>query len=40
MEEIGSAPKGPLRSLGEILQRGGKRVHAFAVEGDIDAGTI
>jgi predicted NUDIX family NTP pyrophosphohydrolase len=40
MEEIGSAPEGPLRSLGEILQHGGKRVHAFAVEGDIDAGTI
>ena len=40
MEEIGSAPEGPLRSLGEIRQRGGKRVHAFAVEGDIDAGAI
>jgi predicted NUDIX family NTP pyrophosphohydrolase len=40
MEEIGSALEGPLRSLGEILQRGGKRVHAFAVEGDIDAGAI
>jgi 8-oxo-dGTP pyrophosphatase MutT (NUDIX family) len=25
MEEIGSAPDGPLRSLGEIRQRGGKR---------------
>jgi predicted NUDIX family NTP pyrophosphohydrolase len=40
MEEIGSAPEWRLRSLGEILQRGGKRVHAFAVEGDIDAGAI
>jgi predicted NUDIX family NTP pyrophosphohydrolase len=40
MEEIGSVPEGPLRSLGEIRQRGGKRVHAFAVEGDIDAGAI
>jgi predicted NUDIX family NTP pyrophosphohydrolase len=40
MEEIGSAPEGPLCSLGEIRQRGGKRVYAFAVEGDIDAGTI
>jgi predicted NUDIX family NTP pyrophosphohydrolase len=40
MEEIGSAPDGPLRSLGEIRQRGGKRVHAFAIEGDIDAGAI
>jgi predicted NUDIX family NTP pyrophosphohydrolase len=40
MEEIGSAPEGLLCSLGEIRQRGGKRVYAFAVEGDIDAGTI
>jgi predicted NUDIX family NTP pyrophosphohydrolase len=40
MEEIGSAPEGPLCSLGEIRQRGGKRVYAFAVEGDIDAGSI
>jgi predicted NUDIX family NTP pyrophosphohydrolase len=40
MEEIGSAPEGPLCWLGEIRQRGGKRVYAFAVEGDIDAGTI
>jgi predicted NUDIX family NTP pyrophosphohydrolase len=40
MEEIGSASDGPLRPLGEIRQRGGKRVHAFAVEGDIDAGAI
>jgi predicted NUDIX family NTP pyrophosphohydrolase len=40
MEEIGDAPDGPLRSLGEIRQRGGKRVHAFAIEGDIDAGAI
>ena len=35
-EEIGSAAAGPLRPLGEIRQRGGKRVHAFAVEGDLD----
>jgi predicted NUDIX family NTP pyrophosphohydrolase len=40
MEEIGSVPDGPRRSLGDIRQRGGKRVHAFAVEGDIDAGAI
>src|ERR1700733_11229975 len=40
MEEIGDAPDGPLRSLGGIRQRGGKRVRAFAVEGDIDAGAI
>jgi predicted NUDIX family NTP pyrophosphohydrolase len=39
-EELGSAAPGPLRSLGEIRQRGGKRVHAFAAEGDVDIGTI
>jgi predicted NUDIX family NTP pyrophosphohydrolase len=27
MEEIGSAPEGPLCSLGEIVQRGGNRVY-------------
>jgi len=36
LEELGSAPVGTLRPLGEIRQRGGKRVHAFAVEGDLD----
>jgi predicted NUDIX family NTP pyrophosphohydrolase len=40
MEELGSAPAEPLRPLGEIRQRGGKRVHAFTVEGDIDVGAI
>jgi predicted NUDIX family NTP pyrophosphohydrolase len=39
-EELGSAPAGPLRALGEIRQRGGKRVHAFAVEGDLDIRTV
>jgi predicted NUDIX family NTP pyrophosphohydrolase len=39
-EELGSAPAGPLRPLGEIRQRGGKRVHAFAMEGDLDVGTV
>ena len=32
-EETGVALAGPLQSLGEIRQRGGKRVLAFAVEG-------
>jgi 8-oxo-dGTP pyrophosphatase MutT (NUDIX family) len=32
MEELGSAPAERLRSLGEIRQRGGKRVPAFAVD--------
>jgi predicted NUDIX family NTP pyrophosphohydrolase len=40
IEELGSAPAGPLRPLGEIRQRGGKRVHAFAVEGDLDIRTM
>jgi predicted NUDIX family NTP pyrophosphohydrolase len=40
MEELGSAPVGPLQPLGEIRQRGGKRVHAFAVNGDLDVQTV
>jgi predicted NUDIX family NTP pyrophosphohydrolase len=40
MEELGSAASGPLRPLGEIRQRGGKRVHAFAVEGDLDVSSV
>jgi predicted NUDIX family NTP pyrophosphohydrolase len=40
MEETGVALKGPLEPLGEIRQRGGKRVLAFAVAGDIDAHAI
>jgi predicted NUDIX family NTP pyrophosphohydrolase len=39
-EELGSAPPGPLRPLGEIRQRGGKRVQAFAAEGDLDIRTV
>jgi predicted NUDIX family NTP pyrophosphohydrolase len=39
-EETGVAITGPLVPLGEIRQRGGKRVLAFAVEGDLDAQTI
>jgi predicted NUDIX family NTP pyrophosphohydrolase len=38
-EELGSPAPGPLRPLGEIRQRGGKRVHAFAAEGDLDIRT-
>jgi predicted NUDIX family NTP pyrophosphohydrolase len=40
MEELGSAPAGVLRPLGEIRQRSGKHVHAFAVKGDLDVGTV
>jgi predicted NUDIX family NTP pyrophosphohydrolase len=39
-EETGAALSGLLEPLGEIRQRGGKRVIAFAVEGDLDVQTI
>lgn len=40
-EELGSpCPDGPALDLGEIRQRNGKRVVAFAVEGDLDAEAI
>jgi predicted NUDIX family NTP pyrophosphohydrolase len=41
-EETGTALPGdvPVRALGEIKQKGGKVVHAFAAEGDLDADAI
>jgi predicted NUDIX family NTP pyrophosphohydrolase len=40
-EELGSPPPdGPARPLGEIRQSSGKRVVAWAVEGDLDASSI
>jgi predicted NUDIX family NTP pyrophosphohydrolase len=39
-EETGCDVSGPLKPLGEIRQRGGKRVTAFAVEGDLEPGAI
>jgi predicted NUDIX family NTP pyrophosphohydrolase len=39
-EETGIPLTAPLEPLGEIRQRGGKRVIAFAVEGDIDVRSI
>lgn len=39
-EETGAAPSGPIVPLGEIRQRGGKRVIALAAEGDLDVRTI
>ena len=39
-EELGHAAEGLLQSLGEVKQRGGKRVVAFALEGDLDAASI
>jgi predicted NUDIX family NTP pyrophosphohydrolase len=39
-EETGTAlPAVPLAPLGEIRQKGGKLVHAWAVEGDLDPAT-
>jgi predicted NUDIX family NTP pyrophosphohydrolase len=40
MEETGVPLSGALDPLGEIRQRGGKRVIAFALEGDVDVQTI
>ncbi|MEP6483974.1 MAG: NUDIX domain-containing protein [Rudaea sp.] len=34
VEEVGIDPAGSLEPLGDIVQRGGKRVIAFAMEGD------
>jgi len=39
-EELGSAPHGECHALGEVRQRGGKIVTAFALEGDLDVTTI
>jgi predicted NUDIX family NTP pyrophosphohydrolase len=40
LEEVGHpVPDGPALDLGEIVQKGGKRVVAWAVEGDLDPAT-
>lgn len=40
LEETGrSLPDGPLVELGSIVQKGGKVVHAWAVESDLDPAT-
>ncbi|HWT12626.1 MAG TPA: NUDIX domain-containing protein [Allosphingosinicella sp.] len=39
-EELGVAAVGELVPLGRIRQKGGKRVEAFALEGDLDAERI
>jgi predicted NUDIX family NTP pyrophosphohydrolase len=39
-EETGVRPRGPYLELGSVRQRAGKRVHAWAWEGDADAATI
>jgi predicted NUDIX family NTP pyrophosphohydrolase len=41
VEELGVAvPPGPRTPLGEVVQRAGKRVRAWAVAGDLDASAI
>jgi predicted NUDIX family NTP pyrophosphohydrolase len=40
LEETGDAVTGTLEPLGNIRQRGGKQVNAFAVEGDLDVDAI
>jgi predicted NUDIX family NTP pyrophosphohydrolase len=35
-EETGAEPRGDLLPLGDIVQKGGKRVSAWALEGDFD----
>jgi predicted NUDIX family NTP pyrophosphohydrolase len=40
LEETGFAPCGPYLPLGQIVQRGGKIVHAWAFEGDCDPTTL
>jgi predicted NUDIX family NTP pyrophosphohydrolase len=39
-EETGITPVGPFLPLGSVRQKGGKVVHAWAWEGDADAGAI
>jgi predicted NUDIX family NTP pyrophosphohydrolase len=40
-EELGvEAPDRPVEDLGEVRQKGGKVVHAWALEGDLDATTV
>jgi predicted NUDIX family NTP pyrophosphohydrolase len=40
-EELGVAPpEGPVVDLGEVRQKAGKRVHAWAAAGELDAGAI
>jgi predicted NUDIX family NTP pyrophosphohydrolase len=39
-EETGVEPRGPFTSLSPITQRGGKVVHAWAFEGDVEAHAV
>ncbi|HEX8798776.1 MAG TPA: NUDIX domain-containing protein [Terriglobales bacterium] len=39
-EELGFAPQGKLLSLGMVSQKGGKKVHAWAFEGDCNPAAL
>ena len=39
-EELGVDAAGTLRPLGEVMQKGGKQVVAFALEGDFDVAAL
>jgi predicted NUDIX family NTP pyrophosphohydrolase len=39
-EETGTRPRGEFRPLGDVVQAGGKRVSAWAVEGDFDPAAL
>lgn len=39
-EELGAAATGALQPLGELVQKGGKRVVAFALAGEFDVSTL
>jgi predicted NUDIX family NTP pyrophosphohydrolase len=39
-EELGIEPKGPMRPIGQVRQRGGKTVVAYALEGTLDVATV
>jgi len=39
-EELGATASGRLLPLGQVRQRAGKIVHGYALEGDLDVGTI
>ncbi len=39
-EELGSPVTGPLMALGDVVQKSGKRIIAFAAEGDLDTTAV
>ena len=39
-EELGTPPPGALQPLGAVRQKGGKRVEAFALKGDLDVAAV